>query len=40
MASETWDPRVKDLPLTERVDALQALFNLTIAPRLLARARP
>lgn len=35
-ATERWDPRVKDLPLQERVDALQALFNLTIAPRLLA----
>lgn len=27
---------MKDLPLTERVDALQALFRLRIAPLLLA----
>lgn len=35
-ASERWMPEVRDLPLSERVDALQLLFRLKIAPRLLA----
>jgi hypothetical protein len=34
--SERWDKRVKHLPLPERVEALEALFVLRIAPRLLA----
>jgi hypothetical protein len=34
--TERWSEQVKDLPIPGRVDALQALFKIKIAPRLLA----